>query len=157
MNELQGSEAGAAKSILSAPDTATAAQAIVNNFLRPAPEHRQARSSRYASAPNTAIEAIQAIAPIEQGDENPMAGMPVMPQGTEYVDPLVAPFTGRGNRVSDFTQFPEISTAPSIPFDQGNFDERFGGLAPVAPPAPAPMPMAPETQQQPQINPRLAA
>src|SRR5690606_2239076 len=29
-------------------------------------------------------------------------------------------------------------TAPNIPFDQGNFDERFGGPAPVAP-QPAPM------------------
>src|SRR5690606_6581394 len=37
-----GSEGKAAQSILSAPDMATAAQAIVNNFLRPAPEHRQA-------------------------------------------------------------------------------------------------------------------
>lgn len=48
MSELQGPEAGAAKSILSAPDTATAAQAIVKNFLRPAPEHLRSRSARYA-------------------------------------------------------------------------------------------------------------
>jgi hypothetical protein len=48
MTELQGPEAKAAQSILSAPDTATAAQAIVNDFLRPAPEHRAARAARYA-------------------------------------------------------------------------------------------------------------
>lgn len=47
--ELDGPEANAAKSILSAPDSATAAQAIVKNFLRPAPEHLQSRSARYAN------------------------------------------------------------------------------------------------------------
>jgi hypothetical protein len=50
MTELQGSEAGAAKSILSAPDTGTAAAAIVNNFLRPAEQHRAAREARYMQA-----------------------------------------------------------------------------------------------------------
>ncbi len=47
--ELGGPEAKAAQSIMGSRDTATAAQAIVNNFLRPAPEHRQSRSARYAS------------------------------------------------------------------------------------------------------------
>lgn len=46
--ELDGPEAKAAGTILSAPDTATAAQAIVKNFLRPAPEHQQRRSAAYA-------------------------------------------------------------------------------------------------------------
>jgi len=63
MNELQGSEAGAAKSILSSPDTATAAQAIVNNFLRPAPEHRQSRAAKYARVATTPQEAIAQVAP----------------------------------------------------------------------------------------------
>lgn len=63
MNELQGSEARAAESILSAPDTATAAQAIVNNFLRPAPEHRQARAERYGRVATTPQEAIAQVAP----------------------------------------------------------------------------------------------
>jgi hypothetical protein len=48
MTELQGPEARAAQNILSAPDTATAAQAIVNDFLRPAPEHRTRRAQQYA-------------------------------------------------------------------------------------------------------------
>ena len=47
MSELQGPEAKAAQSILSAPDTGTAAAAIVNDFLRPAPEHAASRTSRY--------------------------------------------------------------------------------------------------------------
>lgn len=46
--ELEGPEAKAAQSILSAPDTATAAQAIVNNFLRPAEDHRARRAASYA-------------------------------------------------------------------------------------------------------------
>lgn len=47
MYELQGPESAAAQSILSAPDTGSAAAAIVNKFLRPAEEHRAARASRY--------------------------------------------------------------------------------------------------------------
>lgn len=52
--ELDGPEAKAAQSILSAPDTATAAQAIVNNFLRPAPENRERRAASYARLGNQA-------------------------------------------------------------------------------------------------------
>lgn len=47
ITELQGSEAKAAQSIFGARDTATAAQAIVNEFLRPAEQHRAARASKY--------------------------------------------------------------------------------------------------------------
>src|SRR5690606_30451444 len=95
---LEGSttEKEAFDKILSSPDTATAAQNIVNSFLRPAPEHRRSRASRYARLANTpAQQAIQDIAPIEQGDENPMVNVPATPEGTQYVDPLVAPYDGR--------------------------------------------------------------
>lgn len=47
MTELRGSEAAAAKAILAAPDTETAAAAIVNKFLRPAEEHRARRERAY--------------------------------------------------------------------------------------------------------------
>lgn len=47
MSELQGPEAAAAQSILSAPDTGSAAAAIVNKFLRPAEEHRARRVAQY--------------------------------------------------------------------------------------------------------------
>lgn len=50
MTELQGPESTAAQSILSAPDTGSAAAAIVNNFLRPAESHRAAREARYRQA-----------------------------------------------------------------------------------------------------------
>lgn len=138
MQEGSTTEKEAFDKILSSPDTASAAQAIVNNFLRPAPEHRRSRASRYAKLANTtAQQAIQDIAPIEQGDENPMVNMPVMPEGTPYVDPLVAPYDGTGSRVFDVTNMPEISTAPDMQFDQENFDQRFGAPAPVPAPEPA--------------------
>lgn len=47
MQELSGSEALAAKSIYAAPTRGKAAAAIVNNFLRPSPEHRQRRAEKY--------------------------------------------------------------------------------------------------------------
>lgn len=47
MQELQGSEAGAAEAIFGAPDTGSAAAAIVNKFLRPAEEHRARRVAQY--------------------------------------------------------------------------------------------------------------
>lgn len=49
MTELQGPEANAAKSIMSAPDAGTAAAAIARNFLRPAKEHLDSRVAKYTS------------------------------------------------------------------------------------------------------------
>lgn len=76
VNELKGSEAGAAKSILGAKDTAGAAQAIVNNFLRPAEQHRAERANRYASL---------------GGDVSPQAMAPELPPPTTIsASPAVA-------------------------------------------------------------------
>jgi hypothetical protein len=47
MTELQGPEARAASSIFAAPDAGTAAQAIVRDFLRPAPENMERRLAEY--------------------------------------------------------------------------------------------------------------
>lgn len=47
MSELQGPEARAAQAILSAPDTGSAAAAIVNQFLRPSEQHRARREAAY--------------------------------------------------------------------------------------------------------------
>lgn len=58
MQEGSGSEKAAFDKILAAPDTATAAQAIVSDFLRPAPGHRQARMARYANAPTSPVQDI---------------------------------------------------------------------------------------------------
>lgn len=65
--ELDGPEAKAAQSILSAPDTATAAQAIVNNFLRPSEEHRTRRAASYANLGS------QPAAPSDNGIESALA------------------------------------------------------------------------------------
>lgn len=48
MYELQGPESAAANAIFAAPDAGSAGAAIVNEFLRPAAEHRTSRASRYA-------------------------------------------------------------------------------------------------------------
>lgn len=50
MAELSGPESKAAQAIFSAPDTGTAAAAIVNQFLRPAEEHRARREASYRGA-----------------------------------------------------------------------------------------------------------
>lgn len=47
MHELQGPEAKAAQSIFSSQNAGEAGAAIVNNFLRPAAEHRTSRANRY--------------------------------------------------------------------------------------------------------------
>lgn len=57
MTELSGPEAGAAKAIYAAPDSGTAAQEIVNRFLRPAEEHRVSRAQRYGGAGSEAVSA----------------------------------------------------------------------------------------------------
>ncbi len=49
MSELSGSEANAAKLIYAQPDAPHAAAAIVNNFLRPAPEYAASRTANYLS------------------------------------------------------------------------------------------------------------
>lgn len=50
MYELQGPESKAAQSIFSAQNAGEAGAAIVNQFLRPAAEHRTSRSNRYLGA-----------------------------------------------------------------------------------------------------------
>lgn len=53
MKEGQTTEKAAFSKILASKDTASAAQAIVNDFLRPSPEHRQSRSAKYAGLANS--------------------------------------------------------------------------------------------------------
>lgn len=78
MTELQGPEAKAAQAIMSAPDTGTAAQAIVNKFLRPAEEHRAARAARYArmgSADRDQLAALSAAYPSQEGQPVQVASL----------------------------------------------------------------------------------
>ena len=60
MQELQGSEANAAKSIFSTKDSGSAAAAIVNDFLRPAEEHRARRSAQYTGGNGATTEQLMA-------------------------------------------------------------------------------------------------
>lgn len=66
MTELQGSEKRAAQSIFGAKDTGSAAVAIVNDFLRPAEEHRASRSKRYMGAQPQGTQVAQSGAGVEQ-------------------------------------------------------------------------------------------
>lgn len=68
MQELQGPEANAAKSIMSAQSSGDAAAAIAQNFLRPAQQHLDRRVARYRSPAATSDEAsIPASAQPTQG------------------------------------------------------------------------------------------
>jgi hypothetical protein len=69
MAELQGSESRAAQSIFAAPDSATAADAILRQFLRPAAEHRARRSAAYLGG-----QAMPFAQP--QGGQQPMQQQP---------------------------------------------------------------------------------
>src|SRR5690606_22519190 len=75
MTELQGPEKAAADRIMAAGDTPMAAQAIVNHFLRPAPEHRE---RRMAACPQLTGS------PVAMTDAAPAGAMP------GYQDPMVA-------------------------------------------------------------------
>ncbi|WP_299949071.1 phage tail tip lysozyme [uncultured Ruegeria sp.] len=60
VHELQGTESSAGQSILSTRNASDAAQTIVRDFLRPAPEHQESRSRRYANmSPERAAEVLQ--------------------------------------------------------------------------------------------------
>lgn len=82
MTELGGSEARAARNILSAGDTAQAAVAIVNDFLRPAEQHRRSRTARYSNysgGPPASTASTQTMPS--------MPSMPAMPAMPAYSGP----------------------------------------------------------------------
>lgn len=100
MTELQGSEAKAAQNILQAPDTATAAQAIVKDFLRPSEQYRDSRMAKYAqlggSTPMPADPAAgmmsgpeTAFAPTAQPTDA-LAAIEAQAPASGYVDPMVS-------------------------------------------------------------------
>ncbi|RIY03498.1 hypothetical protein D3218_01700 [Aureimonas flava] len=130
-----GSEGKAARSIMAAPDTAGAAQAIVNNFLRPAPEHRSSRAAKYARLAGAA-------APVQVASLDRAAGMSSVPEfGAEDVaalearpkDPRAVPYQGPGATIDprDVERFQpgNVLAAPGSmsPEDQRLYDERIRG------------------------------
>lgn len=80
MHELQGPEAGAAKSFLSAKTPQEAAVAIAQNFLRPAPEHLARRVANYSgsAAPSTPSGGLPATADLLK-----LATDPFAPRGSQ--------------------------------------------------------------------------
>lgn len=162
--ELSGPEANAGKAIMAAPDTATAAQAILNNFLRPAPEYRASRAAKYAglptqvasAAPQTATDAIAAVSPTSgysdptvttayaQPAPTPVTSAPISPVGQmqTVADPTVAPaqnISPVAQALMAPTKGDRLGSPPAI--SQGSFDDRFGGV---------PQQAAPEIYSQPQ-------
>nr|WP_245680278.1 phage tail tip lysozyme [Brucella inopinata] len=151
MTELQGPEARAAKSILSAPDTATAAQAIVNDFLRPAPEHRAARAAKYAKAggvqvasldpsigmaqayapepqPQTAAAAINQIAPQRPAPEAKISDA-LLRQNDMALGGALAPQGQAPQQVADASgYFPAAPSADSAPIMGSYAAPRQGGV-----------------------------
>ena len=100
MTELQGPEAKAASSIFAAPDSATAAQAIVRDFLRPAPENMDRRVAEYGgfSAPPAMPGGDPQI--INQLAE--LAANPYLPEGQRaVVDALMQKQLAQIGRVDD--------------------------------------------------------
>lgn len=77
MEELSGSEAAAARHILSAGTKGEAAAAILNKFLRPAEEHRARREARYLGAGSPVVSTRGEAAPqMAQGMGVSQSGMP---------------------------------------------------------------------------------
>lgn len=145
MGELAGSEAAAGKKFLSAPDTATAAQVLVNDFLRPAPEHRQSRSAKYGRVASTPQEAIAQVSPKQAASVAPVQGgatfggpelvydeqgMRYVNTGAERVANPVAPYGGIRTDFGGQSQ-PAIASIQS-----NNFNDRWNAGA-VTPEVPA--------------------
>lgn len=78
MKEGQGSEKAAFDAILAAPDTGSAAAAIVNKFLRPAESHRASRAARYLRAGG---------GPVQTASNDPTSGIAQALAGTPQPAP----------------------------------------------------------------------
>lgn len=107
-----GSERAAYDNISRAGDTASAAQAIVNSFLRPSQEHRERRAASYVSLPDTAdaASAIEAVAP-SSGYVDPTVSAPNYQPSAEVANALVGTSSFDGSRFGG--NAPEIYSAAS--------------------------------------------
>lgn len=98
MTELRGPESAAAREIMAAQDTGTAAAAIVNRFLRPAESHRARRASRYMSAGVSPVDQDMAdlatAQPVslesQQGGPSPSERVAASLAATGAIDPNLA-------------------------------------------------------------------
>lgn len=92
MTELQGSESGAARHILSTKDSAAAADAVLRQFLRPAPEHVERRSAQYTGGGFDPELIAAASSPWATPEQKSVLGMLLQQQiaGNTPMDPLKA-------------------------------------------------------------------
>lgn len=74
VTELQGPEARAGQAIMSSKDTPTAAAAIVNEFLRPAEQHRVRREASYLGQAQGGSDPVTAA--LEEAMQNPWLSAP---------------------------------------------------------------------------------
>jgi hypothetical protein len=101
VSELKGPEAKAAQSILAAPDTGTAAAAIVNDFLRPAESHRARREAEYLQAATRPSQASLEALPV--GGVAPMQAAPVQVAQSGGINPAIlealsSPYADEGTK-----------------------------------------------------------
>lgn len=131
MTELQGSERGAAQSILSAQDAPSAASAIVNDFLRPAEEHRARRVAEYTGG--------NAGAGYGGGQGSPMGGMnpQAMMQIAEFMDD---PYASDGQKALAGLMMERMMAQPDRPelvnAGSGNIYDPASGQWIIAPRGP---------------------
>lgn len=84
MSELAGPEANAYQAIMSAPDSGSAAAAIVNQFLRPSEEHRARREAAYLGGATTPW--VGSASPAG-GAANPSVAQLLSLAGNEWANP----------------------------------------------------------------------
>jgi len=110
MTELQGPESSAWEAIQASADPGSAAAAIVNNFLRPAEEHRARREARYRSSGGSTPPAVDAV--------NALAG---------------------GGDTIALPEIAVNATAPNPYASVGVTDDQFAGMQAGTPAPPMPM------------------
>ncbi len=91
VNEMQGSESAAGRTILSTRNAPEAAAAIVNDFLRPSEQHRARREANYLGAQQTAPDNSRLYAALadpwlDQAQKSAILGM--IQQNQQAADPM---------------------------------------------------------------------
>lgn len=129
MHELGGSESAAAREIMSAQDAGSAAQAIVNKFLRPAEAHRAHRAAQYG---NMDIGQLASLAgnPMASPAQRQIIGA-LLDRQMQASDPMYQMQMEKGQLELDQMRSPQMT-----PFQQAQLDiQRQRMNAPAKPPS----------------------
>jgi len=140
MTELQGPESRAAQSIMAAPDSASAADAVLRQFLRPASEHVASRSAQYTGGAGTDTMMGQAgndrlgtggVDPAIISQLAELSSNPYLPEGQRMIAQMLIQ-----------QQMGQMFQAPMSPLEQIQLEQAHLDLEqdrnPVAEPADAP-------------------